>query len=160
MKNEGKKFEQDFENSVPENFVFIRLKDAGGWSNADNTRFTPKNECDGVLFDGEIFCMLELKSHLGKSIPKDKIKESQIKALAKQQSKEHTFPGVIFNFRELEETYIVHIKYVEEFYYSKERASFPVDWCREHGIKIPQKKKKVRYTYDIVSMLMGCREAV
>lgn len=31
--------------------------------------------------------------------------------------------------------------------------SIPVEWCRDHGVKIEQKKKRVRYRYDLESWL-------
>lgn len=30
-----------------------------------------------------------------------------------------------------------------------ERKSIPVEWCRENGVQIAQKKKRVRYSYDL-----------
>lgn len=152
-KNAGKAFEEDFAKSVPTTMVLIRLKDGGGWSNAENTRFTPKNECDCILYDGNKFLMLEMKSHLGKSIPKSVIKESQVKSLMKQAGKVNSLPGIVFNFRDLEETYFIDIEKVSKYYFAEERASFPIAWVRENGTRIIQQKKKVRYKYDVEGLL-------
>lgn len=38
-------------------------------------------------------------------------------------------------------------------YQTEERKSIPVEWCRDHGVKIEQKKKRVRYSYDLESWL-------
>lgn len=50
MKNEGKKFEDDFIKSINQDKVFVkRLNDnAAGWSGGSNTRFSSNNECDFI----------------------------------------------------------------------------------------------------------------
>lgn len=40
-----------------------------------------------------------------------------------------------------------------QFTQTEERKSIPVEWCRDHGVKIEQKKKRVRYSYDLESWL-------
>lgn len=42
---------------------------------------------------------------------------------------------------------------VIQFTQTEERKSIPVEWCRDHGVKIEQKKKRVRYSYDLESWL-------
>ena len=39
----------------------------------------------------------------------------------------------------------------EGWYYSGEEKK--QEWCRDHGVKIEQKKKRVRYSYDLESWL-------
>lgn len=162
MKGEGKKFEEDFKNSIPQDVLFIRLKDAGGWSNGDNTRFTIRNECDGIVFKSPLIYLTELKSHKGKSIPiKDVVRESEQKAkiekgkktrieiLCEYHRKPNVIAGVAFNFRDTEETYFVFVDKVQQFIDKGERASFPLVWIKENGIRIQQRKKVTRYRYDI-----------
>lgn len=159
-KNPGKKFEEDFETSVLDEYVYLRLKDAGGWGESNNTRFTIKNKCDNTIFTGDYYFMIELKSHLGKSIPKTVFRKDsegrcyQIDQLYKERDKRNTFAGAVFNFRDVEETYLVHINNVYDYYYySENRASFPLSWCKENGIKIEQIKKRTRYRYNIEKMV-------
>lgn len=45
------------------------------------------------------------------------------------------------------------IRDYEGFTQTEERKSIPVEWCRDHGVKIGQKKKRVRYSYDLESWL-------
>jgi len=165
LKNAGKRFEEDFEKSVPGHCVFVRLKDAGGWgfNSSDNSdeggsvkRFTIKNKCDDLIFDGELLIMAELKSHLGKSIPKKVFRQDkkgrcyQIDELYKEKDKPNTFAGVIFNFRDVEQTWMVHISHVYNFYYADDNGkSFPLAWCQRYGLHVPQAIKKTRYRYDI-----------
>ena len=164
---EGKKFEEDFKKSVPDKWVFVRLKDAGGWGSSEETRFTIKNKCDNTIFatDKLYYMMLELKSHLGKSIPKtvfgkkDKHgKNYVIEELGKEKDKLNTFAGVAFNFRDVEETYLVHISKLYDFYYSDERASFSLQWVKDNGVRLEHVKKIKRYRYDLENVVDRLKE--
>lgn len=151
-KNEGKKFEDDFKKSVPEEWFYYRFKDsAGTWQSVkeeSKTRFTARNICDCMIYNQKDLFLLELKSHKGKSLPLSCIRSNQLEGLLKAQSK-----GVkcyfIVNFRDLEETYIIDAASVDCFINSKTRKSIPVDYFRKSGDKIEQTKKRVRYTYNI-----------
>ena len=57
--------------------------------------------------------------------------------------------GFILNYRDLEETYYITVAQMVEFINAGERKSIPVEWCRENGVQIAQKKKRVRYSYDL-----------
>ncbi len=59
------------------------------------------------------------------------------------------YGGYLVNFRDLEETYFLSVGFVENFYYVGERKSIPVEYFREHGIRIPQEKKRTLYKYDL-----------
>lgn len=137
-------------DSVPAEWFKYRLRDSSGtWNKGENERFTPSNICDFILYDCKYLYLLELKSHQGKSIPKKAIRSSQVDGLYAQIHKEKVRPAVIFNFRDLAETYIVPIQCVHEFYYNENRKSFAVEWCREWGYRIPQEIKRTRYRYQI-----------
>ena len=90
MKNLGKKFEEDWRKSVPENVFFYRFRDSSGaWSGNNQLRFTPSNIADNLLFYNNCLFLNELKEHKGKSIPLDKIignktKEKQINDLKRE----------------------------------------------------------------------------
>ena len=144
--NAGKQFEKDIQKSCKkQNIFFLRLQDAGGWSNADNTRFTPKNLCDCIMHYGEKTLLVELKSHKGKSIPKAAMK--QLEGLSKINSK-----GVqalfILNFRELGETYILEARQVTLCL--QYRKSVDVGFCRKHGTLIEAKKLIKNYEYNLL----------
>ena len=66
---------------------------------------------------------------------------------------EGVYGGFLINFRELEETYYITVQDVIQFTQTEERKSIPVEWCRDHGVNIEQKKKRVRYSYDLESWL-------
>lgn len=148
--NAGKKFEQDFKASMPDDVLFIRLKDAGGWGREETKRFTIKNECDAIVFKMPKLFMLELKSYKGKSISFDTcIRQYQLDSLCKALPKKYVFAGYIFNFRDVEETYFVYADKVKEYVENADRKSFPIQWVRENGTIIEQTLKKTRYRYNI-----------
>lgn len=148
----GKIFEEEFKASVPPDYFLNRLKDdTAGFSGVSNP-------CDFQIYGYPLFFLLELKSHKGKSIPLDKIRPNQIKGMHKAVQHKGVYGGFIFNFRDLEETYYVSVDLVVEFINAGDRKSIPVDYCREVGVRVPQTKKRVRYTYDISSLLGGFYE--
>lgn len=145
--NSGKMFEQDFKKSVPEDVRYIRLKD-------DTSGFAGiSNPCDCILYKMPLMYMLELKTHLGKSIPFGAISRNQFEGLRKSCEYSGIVAGVVFNFRDLEKTYFVDGSKVYQFFKEGKRKSFPVDWCRDNGIEIHAKKKVTRYVYDIEKFL-------
>ena len=124
-KNEGKRFEDAFVNSIPDYVLVKRLNDnVSSWSGGAKTRFTSKNECDYILFDGRTctFYGLELKSTKHNSLTlwrkdfenKDKkqtfqIRKCQIQGLEKWSKHKGVF-GLIINFRDGEnKTYFIDI---------------------------------------------------
>lgn len=147
--NMGKTFEQEFKSSVPPDYYLYRLKD-------DTSGFYGvSNPCDYILFRSPNLFLVELKTHKGKSIPFTHIRDNQIQGMYKATQYGGVYGGFIINFRDLEETYYVTVQDVAEFKQAGERKSIPVDWCREHGVKIEQKKKRVKYTYDLAGWLGG-----
>lgn len=148
-KDEGKKFEQDIKASIPPDFYTERYKD-------DTAGFYGvSNPADYRLYKYPYTFLLELKTHKGKSIPIDRIRPNQIQGMYKAVQYKGIYAGFILSFRELEETYYIAVQDMIAFINSKERKSIPVDWCRENGVRIAQHKKRVRYSYDLVSWLGG-----
>lgn len=162
-KNEGKCFEEDIKSSIPPEFYIERYKD-------DTAGFCGvSNPADYRLYKYPLTFLWELKSHKGKSIPLAKIRESQLKGMKKASVYKGIYCGFILNFRDLEETYYITFEELVAKYYivnekleyevkPEERKSIPVEWCREVGIRIEQKKKITRYTYDLSKWLGGYYE--
>jgi len=142
--NAGKQFEKDFKASVLDDQFFLRLNDAGGWSKSSDLRFTPSSLCDYLLFTGGTLYLLELKSHLGKSVPKSALKQVGKLSDVKQVG---TYPAFIVNFRDYEETYLIGAVFVQDEL--TKRKSLSLETCRELGIMIPQTKLRVHYRYDL-----------
>ena len=154
MKNEGKRFEEDFSTSIMKENIFIyRLRDSSsGWNNGEKGRFTTKNIADFIShnpLNGNIV-LLECKSFKGKSCPFSNITPYQIKGM---YSYKKEYKGVqayfIFNFRELEQTYAVDVEKIKELFESETRKSVSLQFCIDNGYLIRQEKKKVRYNYNI-----------
>ena len=145
--NIGKVFEAEVRASIPPDFYVERYKD-------DTAGFYGvSNPADYRLYKYPFTFLLELKSHKGKSIPLDKIRESQRKGLVNAVQYRGIYGGYLLNFRELEETYYISATELEKYIESSYRKSIPVGWCREYGRLIPQKKKRVRYSYDLAGWL-------
>lgn len=146
-KSVGKLFEEEIKASFPQDFYVERYKD-------DTAGFKGvANPADFRLYKYPLTFLLELKSHKGKSIPIAKIRPNQIQGMEKATHYEGVYGGFLINFRELEETYYITVQDVIQFIQMEERKSIPVEWCRDHGVKIDQKKKRVRYSYDLESWL-------
>lgn len=152
MKNEGKRFEEDFKKSIPEWCWCNRYKDGtanfGGTKN-ENVRFQAHNICDfEVLAEDKLF-LLELKSYNGVSIPLSGIRKNQLEGLIKAGEFKNIRPYFLFNFRPLQKVYAVKVQILQEFIEKTERKSIPVKWCIENGIELECIKKKVRFKYNL-----------
>lgn len=142
-KNMGKVFEREFKDSVPPECYLERYKD-------DTSGFYGvSNPADFRLYIYPSLILLELKSHKGKSLPLEKIRDNQLKGMLRAVEHYGVYGGFLVNFRDLEETYFLSVELVEKFVLTGERKSIPVNYFRENGLLIPQKKKRVLYSYDL-----------
>lgn len=153
MANAGKFFEEDFKKSIPLDIFYLRLKDSGGWSKSETTRFSSFNIADCLVYDGDNLFVLELKSHQGKSLPFSCIRTKQLEGLRDAGKFENVVAGVIVNFRDVEQTYFLRSDKLWEYIYEEDRKSIPIDYFRQEGTIIHQVKKKVHYTYLMETFL-------
>jgi hypothetical protein len=170
--NKGKDFEKQWQESYKNTpYLFIRLKDSNKWSNSKQTRFTPQNPYDGIQYSTPFLFLLELKSTGGSSFnfnpqkPCESsnnkslmIKPHQVKGLMDAINKEGVIAGLILNFRPRKlktketdnATYFVHIIDFLKFAVESNKSSINEKDCINIGaIKIDQKKKRVKYKYNI-----------
>lgn len=171
--NAGKVFEEEFKESVKKyneisNDVYLlRLQDSASGFGMDSSkvRFSAKSPFDFIMYhrSGKMFA-LELKScgenSVGFSLENDKksIKASQVKNL-KKSSFYGIISGFLFNFRKFEETYFLDISKFLEFVEVTDKKSISRNNVIEFGgILIPQKKKKIKYMYDVEILLKGVDE--
>jgi recombination protein U len=156
MQNEGKKFEADIKSSVPDDVWYYRLRDGtASWGDKETTRFQQSNICDCQLFYYGLF-LLELKSHMGKSLPFTVFKDEHVEALA-QALNFGIVAGVVINMREISETYFLYADTIHDFIQSGERKSIPVDFMRERGYRLKAVQKRVRWRYDIKDLIDNIR---
>jgi penicillin-binding protein-related factor A (putative recombinase) len=57
---------------------------------------------------------------------------------------------MVFNMRDVNETYIIHIHRVLQHKNACKRKSFPLDWMREVGFKVHGFMKVSRFTYEVM----------
>lgn len=170
-KNEGKKFEEDIKSSAQsQNLWILRLNDTSlSWCHEKQSRFTAENPYDFLVFEKpNLFC-LELKSTKYKSISIQTdfdengkmIKLHQINSLTQSSLKEGVFSGFIFNFRDEENinnssTYYLSIEKFNDFLTESGKKSInKLDVIQYNGIKLDQKIKRTRFSYDVKKMLLN-----
>lgn len=150
-KNEGKKFEEDFRNSFPDDIFVYRIKDSS------NFQQTTKNLCDFIIFHNKKLFLMELKSTKGNAFSFDEriIKGHQLNGLYTcEKTYSDVYGGFVFNYRGR----VLKTKTVEpETYYisasdvmkaKKKYKTLHKDLARSIGIKIGAKKRISRYRYD------------
>ena len=155
--NAGKKFEEDFKNSVNTDEIFLqRLKDGTtGTVNGQMVRFKNKNLCDFLLFKDGQLVLVELKSFLGKSMSfsniKDTVDEQQtfLYNLRLEAKKNNVKAYMILNFRDLSETYAIDIHNFDEFYKMTNKKSISINEVRQLGKQLFQYKKIKSFRYVI-----------
>lgn len=152
--NSGKRFEQNWKNSIPKDIFYYRLRDgSSSWGGNENVRFQVENICDSIMFDGEYLYTLELKSTKLKNLPFNNIKKHQIEDLLWCNSYPNVIAGILIEFSKLSECYFIEISQFKTFYDTTNRKSLPLQFCRENGIKIGVEKKKINSKFDIEKFL-------
>jgi len=155
--NAGKRFENDFKNSVDTSEIFLhRFKDGTtGTVNGQMIRFKNKNLCDFLLFKDGQLVLVELKSFLGKSMSFSNIKstvdeqQTFLYNLRLEAKKNNVKAYMILNFRDLSETYAIDIHNFDEFYKITNKKSINIDEVRQLGKQLFQQKKRTNYRYEI-----------
>lgn len=155
--NEGKKFETDIKESIPDTCWFYRLRDnASAFAGGENTRFTSSNICDYLLLDDKTrtLFLVECKSTKGTSIPLSMIRQSQIDGL-KEASEHHLVAGLLVNYRnENNDTFFILIDEYLDLIKSLNKKSFNVKDLIDIGAtRIESEKKRTRYKYNIEKMI-------
>lgn len=172
LKNPGKLFEEQFKKSIKKrNYYYIRLKDnPAAFEQRNDTRFTPQNPYDCIMWaDGTMFCF-ELKSTKASSLTfwSDKIgqtdafaakesmiKKHQVEGLKEAGSHKGIVAGFVINFRETtNHTYFWEINNFLKFTNKTTKKSFNErDVIENSGICIPQALLKVSYDYEISNLV-------
>jgi recombination protein U len=112
----------------------------------------PKNPYDLTIYHKGIYIIAELKSGKQRNFSLDEkiIKKHQILNLNKYKEYEGVYPGFIFNFASYDnQTYFLHIEDYNNYVLNPTQKSLPLAYCAEHGIKIENTIKKVKFKYNI-----------
>ena len=148
--NNGKRFEQNFKNSVLKDVLFYRFKDGtSAWEKSEKTRFQAKNVCDCMVFNGKTLFLIELKQHKGKSLPFQAIRENQLTEMQAYSHFKNVKSLLIVFFTDSEQCFALDINTVNEFIKTADRKSIPISFCEENGERIHCHKKKVNYSYEL-----------
>ena len=162
-KNIGKRFEENWMKSVPDDVLYYRPPDsAQSFGTNNKIRFSRKSPCDCMMFDGNLFYVLELKSVGTKSISferkesdKGVIHKHQINSLMKFSKYNHVVSGFIFDFRISHKTYFIFIDDFCSMINNIEKMSFNEEdifkYCSP--IEIDKTMLKVNWRYNINKFL-------
>lgn len=125
-------------------------------------RFSQHSPCDCMLFDGEYFYTLELKSVGTNSISFERTKEDkgvihkyQTDSLLKFSRYKNVVSGFLLDFRLSNTTYFLQINEFINMISNLNKKSFNekdmFEWCNPFEIK--KKKLKINYKYDVENFL-------
>lgn len=165
-KNVGKKFEEQFKNSVPKTALIYRLPDStNSFSGGVQLRFTRRNPFDFLIFDtvNRYLYALELKTVAHKSISFERdttengeIHVHQIRGLREWNKYNGVRCGFVINFREIEKTIFIDIDDFNGVISDVDKKSFTIKDLDEYNVPykiIGQKKMRTRYKYDVEGFL-------
>lgn len=171
MKNDGKRFEEDWSSSLPSYCYVYRLKDtAQSYNNSKKTKFTWENPCDFFAFDSSshLFYAIECKSTKYKSMSiqldendksKKMIKFHQIKSLREISEYDGAIAGFMLNFRnesnDIQRLYFISIKNFDNMMSQLNKVSFnELDLLTiGKAIKIQGEKKRTRWKWNLDDFL-------
>lgn len=151
--NDGKQFEKDFKNS----FQNCQLKISIDRFYDGTSGYNIRNICDFVVFQSPYQYYFELKSYKGERLPFDCLTDTQYSGLKDKFLVHNVYSGVLFNFREYEETYFVSIA---DIYKRKltGKKSINIDEVRKIGKLMPiLKQSKASTLYDVKQLLQNIR---
>lgn len=162
----GKSFENEIKDSIPKGVFYYRLKDPAQSFGQDSskTRFSLTNPFDFFMYKNPYLYSIENKSKatsslsftLDKTIKGKDIKAQQLISLFENYN-DGLVAGLFINFRDVNETYFLHIRDFMEFAKDTDKKSINRDDVKKYdGFLIPQKLKKVKYTYDIDAVTKHC----
>lgn len=171
MKNDGKKFEDNFRKSIIQRgYWYYRLKDSAQSFNTKSTlRFSLKNPYDCLIYTGKNLFTLELKSTKGTSFsfpPINELKSNntymihkhQIDGLINSSKYENIIAGFVLDFRESSNnTYFWSVSDFLKFTNSSNKKSFnEKDVVINNGILINKILKRTTYDYNIDKLIVDC----
>lgn len=165
--NKGKKFEENWKASIPDNIYYKRLNDNASIFTNSNAKYSVKNPYDCIIFNGKNLFCFELKSTAqnrmsfetkANSAKQAMIHYHQIEGLRDASMYNNVCAGFVFNFRNDEKnTEITYYQSIEDFdnmVKNINKYSFNIlDLLQYNPIKIDSEKKRVNYRYDVGKLL-------
>ena len=137
--NVGKVFEKDLSSSCPDDMFIYRVPDI---------RYGVKSICDFLLYSYPRLFLLELKSTQEKTFPLRNIAPHQLENICKY-NKSNMVAGFIINFRQHDMTYFIKGDVLQLLMSQENITRLSTEMLEEHGVLIPQQKKRTRFRYDL-----------
>lgn len=109
--------------------------------------------CDCVLFGNRTLYLCELKSHQGKSIPFNCIRENQIEQLTAAAKFPFIIPALVIFFPECERCFAVEINDWNNLVDASKKKSANISEIALAGYGVGVTKLKVNYRYDVAKMM-------
>lgn len=149
--NSGKRFENNFRLSVPDDVFYYRFKDGtSSWDKGTITRFQHKNICDSMLFYKNKIYFIECKSTKGKSLPLSRIRDNQIKELSEANKYKGIIAGILIEFSDIREYFFIEISQLLNYTFDfPHKKSIPVQYLRDNAYSINHELKRVNVRLDI-----------
>ena len=162
MINNGKRFENNFRDSVPSYCWFYRLRDSAAsfYGGNEQLRFANKNIADNIVFNGKTLFINELKAHTGKSIPITCIRENQIKMMQEANLYKNIKCTLFVFFYSVGRCFSLDIENLVSFLEKTDRKSIPIAYFEEKAIEIPVIPKKVNYSYELYDFFSNKKEEI
>ena len=135
----GKNLEADFKTSCPSDMFIYRVPDI---------RYGVKSICDFLLYSYPRLFLLELKSTQEKTFPIKNIAPHQLENMSKF-NKNNMVAGFIINFRHHDMTYFIQGDVLQYIITQQNLTRLSVELLEEHGVLIPQEKKRTRFRYNL-----------
>lgn len=137
--NVGKKFEELIQDSCKVAGVdCTRLKDAGWQGETTQRRFTSKNICDFMLFDGERLAFAEAKTSKGDSITFDRLTQQKELMKKKESARlSNLHYGYLLEFRKSNKYFYISAYSVYRLQQSLDKKSFNVkdlEYYKAYGV--------------------------
>lgn len=162
MTNLGKRFEENWRKSVPNDVFYYRFRDSVSsyYGGNQNLRFSASNIADCMLYDtnSKELCLCELKNHKGKSLPltciaSNKTKEKQISDLFEANTFNGVSSYIIVFFSDVERCFALPIENFLSFRLYEDRKSIPIEYFEKFAMEIEVTKLKTNYRFNIAGWL-------
>lgn len=169
-KNAGKRFEENWRDSIPSDVVYHRLRDASqSFYKSEKSRFTLRNPFDCMLYHYPYLFCLELKStgsgRISYEVSKYEsgmIHYHQIQGLQKLSHYDGVIAGFLFNFRHRDGSETCYYQSIDDFLqmiHGSEKKSFnELDMKSRNALVVKSKKKRVNFVYDVDQFILDVVE--
>lgn len=162
--NSGKHFEAQVRTSILkiENIYYLRLSDPPqAFSQSSLTKFSNNNPFDFIMYKYPLLYAIENKTTIGTSFSFSLDKNDKNTLIHAHQIiglwdayQSGLFTGFLFNFRDKENTYFIHIyDFMQYVKFTTKKSINESDIIKYSGLLIPQQKKRTNYDYDINTLL-------